>query len=87
MPNLLEMDIFGYDLNLSLSMKINQLIAEGVLHMNGNILSLDPDFYFYAGNVSEEFYSTEDAANAQNIVLNNYRNGLNMYNQDKVNMG
>lgn len=87
MPNLLEMDISGCNLDSSLRMKIDQLISEGVLHLNGNILVLDPDFYFYAGNVSEEFYSAEDAAYARNIVMNNYRNGLNMYNQDKVNMG
>ena len=87
MPNLLKMNISGYDLDPSLCKKIDQLISERVLHLNGNILSLDPDFYFYAGNVSEEFYTAEDAAYARSVVMSNYRKGLNMYNQDKVNMG
>lgn len=87
MPNLLKMNISGCNFDPLLCTKIDQLISESILHLNGNILSLDPNFYFYAGNVSEEFYSAEDAIYARSIVLSNYRNGLNMYNQDKVNMG
>lgn len=87
MPNLLKMDLSGCDFSDSLSEKMEQLTSSGVLSLRGSELSLNPDYYFYAGNVSEEFYSAEDVAYAYSVVMNNYRNGLNMYNQDKVNMG
>ena len=84
--NLLKIDIAGLILELPILNVIEKLITENIFMRQGNFIILNPKYYFYAGNVSEEFYTIEDMKQAQEVVLSNYKNKLNMYNQDKMNI-
>lgn len=86
MPNLLKINISGLVLDSSIFNVIEKMINENIFIKQGEYIKLNSDYYFYAGNVSEEFYTNDDAMQAQKIVMSNYRKGLNMYNQDKMNM-
>ena len=86
MPNLLKIDISSLKLDVPIFNIIRKMIDDNIFIEQGKWLILNPNYYFYAGNVSEEFYTNDDVAQAQKIVMNNYRNRLNMYNQDKMNM-
>jgi len=86
MPNLLKKDISNLELTKEHNNLINSLVAQGILWKSGSTINLNSDYYFYAGNVSFEFYTKNDCLLAQKIVMENYQKGLNMYNQDKMNM-
>jgi len=86
MPNLIKIDNSSLVLDSPINSVIERMINENIFAKEGNYIKLSPDYYFFAGNVSEEFYTNDDAMQAHKIVMNNYRDGLNMYNQDKMNM-
>ena len=86
MPNLLKIKIPELVENSPVSEVVKKMVNDNILIKQGEYFKLGSDYYFYAGNVSEEFYTNDDMMQSRNIVINNYRNGLNMYNQDKMNM-
>lgn len=65
---------------------IEALKKEQILIEDEKFLSVNPEYFFWAGNISSCFFSISQKKNMLLDVLHNRKERLNMYNQDKTNI-
>jgi hutW protein len=65
---------------------INEYLQNNIFLEDNSFIYINPKYYYWAGNISSTFYSSKQKKDMLMDVLQNRKENLNMYNQDKMNI-